>query len=167
MINKELFFKEVENLIIINNRVDKADFELLYICLTEKNSVNSGFLADKIVGSLSGAFTNETMISWEFLQTEVGRALVKAKFEMSNDIYFISDISDITGYSKQFIGQEIKANNIEYEKRKGTVFFRESAVNKYLFKKKINILNKKKEITYKCQIESLLSVGFEVEEEYK
>jgi len=167
MINKNLFFKEVEELITKNNRIDKVDFELLYSVLEEgKNEINTGFLADRIVSSLAGIFTKELLISWEFLQTEVGRALIKAKFEMSNDIYFTNDIVEITGYSKQFISQEIKSGNIEYEKRKGIIFFRESAVNKYLAKKKINILNKKQEITYKGQIEHLISVGYEGEEKY-
>lgn len=168
MINKELFFNEVDELITINKSIDKNDFELLYFALKkEKGEINVGFLADKIVKNLSGGiFTKEIMISWEFLQTEIGRALIKAKFEMGNDIYFTSDVADITGYSKQFIGQEIKSGNIEYEKRKGIIFFRESSLNRYLTKKKINALEKKHEIVYECQKEKLISVGFEGEEDY-
>lgn len=168
MINKDLFFKEVNELITINKSIDKTDFELLYFALIkEKGEFNVGFLADKIVKNLSGGvLTKEIMISWEFLQTEIGRALIKAKFEIGNDIYFTSDVVDITGYSKQFIGQEIKSENIEYEKRKGIIFFRESSLNRYLSKKKINALEKKHEIVYECQKEKLVSVGFEGEEDY-
>lgn len=37
------------------------------------------------------------MVSWEFLSSEIGRALLKAKFEVGNDVYFIMDLAKSWG----------------------------------------------------------------------
>lgn len=166
--NKDRYFQEVEELIKKNKNVTREDFELLYLAVSGIN-INSDieFLADKIVKSLSNDTFTETLVSWRFLQTEVGRAIIKAKFDVKNEIYLTSDLSEITGYSRAFISQEMKAGNIKFEKRKGTVFFRENDVKEYLSKKGIDKVEKENELKYKELKEKLINGGFEREADYK
>lgn len=171
MINKKIYFKEVEELFNNNKNqnLEKADFEILYMALIGKNKeVDLGYLADKIVKSLSADIFNKVMVSWDFLQTEIGRALIKAKFEMSNNIYFISDLAEILECSKQNISKDVNNEKIEYEKRKGIVYFRESAVNDYLaYKGKLEAIERKKEYVYEELKEEVIGGGYEREAEYK
>lgn len=170
--NKELYFTEVEEIIKankFNELVVKADFELLYLIVTNQNKeVDGGYVADKIISSLSGSFFTKVMVSWDFLQGEVGRALIKAKFQVSNDIYFSDDLVSITGYSRQYISKAIKEGKLKGEKRKGTIIFREVEVNKFLeLKGKPNLLENKKQYVYEQGKETLIVGGFEREECYK
>lgn len=167
MINKELFFQQVDELSKVKN-IDRTDFELLHeLLVNNSSSVDPGYLADKIVTQLSNDFYSQTMISWEFLQTPIGKALIEAKFGISNDIYFISDLAEIMGCSRQFISKEIKNENIKYEKRGGIIFFREKYVNEYLKKKSVDILDNNKNDKYQTSKESIINGGFEREEKYQ
>lgn len=168
MIDKEIYFKELEEIIGKNKNLDKADFELLYKALTtEDKIVDTGYLADKIVNDLAGTASIEPMISWEFLNTEIGRALLKAKFDLGNDIYFISDLAEMMDCSRQFISKEIKKGNIESKKRGGTIYFMESDVKEYLAKKKKNVLTEKKETAYEEKKEKFITAKLERENDYK
>lgn len=169
MINKELYFNELDELLMKNSNLDRTDFELLYEVLESKNiTTDTAFLADKIVKSLSGGVFTHTMISWEFLSSEIGRALLKAKFDIANNIYFSSDLADILNCSRQFITKIIKNGDIKYQKRGGIIYFMESDVREYLLqKKKINLINEKKEITYNEAKEKFICGNFERESEYK
>jgi len=170
--NKKIYFKEVGEIIEANKTNDlvvKADYELLYLVVTNQNkNVDGGFLADKIVNSFSNTLFTQVMVSWEFLQSEVGRALIKAKFEVSNDIYLVTDLVDITGYTRQYIRKAEKEGKIISEKRKGTIMFREIEVNRFLkLKNKPNLLENQKSFVYEDAKETLINGGFGREEEYK
>ena len=166
--NKELYFKEVGEILKQTKDLDKSDFQLLFDAVTEKDKkIDSEFLADSIVKKLSWNMFSGTIIAWSFLETEIGRALIKAKFDLSNNIYLVSDLTQITGYTKVFISQEYKNGNIKGEKRGGTLLFTEKDVREYLSKKGINSLNERKNILYEETKEKLISSGFEREENYK
>lgn len=166
--NKDKYFEEVEELIKNNKNVSKEDFELLFLAVSGVNIHGDiEFLADRIVKDLSSDTFKEVLVSWQFLQTEVGRAIVKAKFNVGNEIYLTSDLCEITGFSRAFISQEMKAGNIKYEKRKGTVFFRENDVKEYLSKKGIDKIDKENELKYRELKEKLINGDFEREADYK
>jgi hypothetical protein len=170
-VNKQKYFKEVEELISTskNSNVERADFEILYLVVTGKNTeVDGCYISDKIVNSLFHLFGTQVLISWDFLQTEVGRALIKAKFEIGNDIYFMEDLVNITGFTKQYISKQVKEEKIKGEKRKGFIYFRENEVNKFLVaKNKPDLIKNKKQYVYEEVKETLINGGFEREVEYK
>lgn len=168
MIDKDLYFSEVNELLKQNSRLEKIDFQLLYEALNGKITVDTAFLADKIVSILSGNVFTQTMVSWEFLSSEVGKALLKGKFEISNNIYFASDLAEILNCSRQFVSKIVKNEEIKFHKRGGIIYFMEKDVNQYLIdKNKKNSLEEKKKFTYEEAKEQLVNGKFEREEDYK
>ncbi|AGK96668.1 hypothetical protein [Clostridium pasteurianum] len=166
--NKDKYFEEVRELVKMNKNINKEDFELLFLVVSGVDvEVNADFLTDKIVKSLSIPYSTEILISWGFLQTEVGRALIKAKFNLSNEIYFISDLVELTGFTKSMISKEIAAGNINYEKRGGKIFFRANDVKEYLAKKGIDKVEKENTLKYETIKEKLIGGDFERETDYK
>jgi hypothetical protein len=160
--NKYKYFKEVDELIKENKNLIREDFELLYLSVSGvKMDINVSYLSDKIIKSLNTNANINILSFWEFLQTEVGRAIVKAKFKLSNEIYFIDDVKEITGFSKEFILHEIKSKNIKYGKRNEEIFFKEDDIREYLSKKNIDTLDKENELKYKEQRERLINGIFE------
>ena len=167
MINKDLYFMELEELLNKNNNLNKDDFILLYEIVTDLTTEETGIssLADKIVKNLSGNIF-ESMISWDFLNTEIGKALIKAKFGIGNDIFFTNDLASILSCSKQFISKEIKSGNIQAKKRGGIIYFTENDIRQYLSKKKKKMSVEKKEIIYEETKEKFDSSHFERENNY-
>lgn len=164
--DKDLYFNEVNELVEQNNKLDKIDFKLLYEALNGKININTAFLADKIVSILSGNVFTQTMVSWEFLDSEVGKALLKAKFEIDTNIYFTTDLAEMLHCSAQNISKEKK--NIGYRKRGGIIYFMEKDVKKYLAdRNKTDLLEEKKKVTYEEAKEKLINGKFEREEDYK
>lgn len=146
MIDSEIFLKEANKL----KNIDKKDLEnLLDIVIGKDTNINPSFLADKIINDLFSLYNVEALVPWRFLETEIGKALILAKFELGNDIYFVSDLVEFTGYSKQYISKEVKQNNIQYKKKGGIIYFTEKSLNEYLRKKGIETISKRKEIQYK------------------
>lgn len=166
--NKDLYFAQVDELLKQNKELNKTDFQLLYEALNRKINIDTAFVADKIVTTLSSNVFTETMVSWEFLSTEIGRALLKGKFEIGNNIYFASDLAEILNCSRQFVSKIVKNEEIKFHKRGGIIYFMERDVNQYLIdKNKKNLLEEKKKITYEEAKEQLKSGGFERESDYK
>jgi hypothetical protein len=166
--NKFKYFKEVDELIKENKNLIREDFELLYLSVSGiKMDINIGYLSDKIVNSLNIHDDTNILSFWEFLQTEVGKTIVKAKFKLSNEIYFINDLEKITGFSKEFILQEMKSENIKYEKRNKEIFFKEDAIREYLSKRDIDKLDRENELKYKEQREKLINGIFERKTNHK
>lgn len=168
MINKEEYFAEVDELVSKNKSLDKVDFEILYEVLEgKKYTIDATFLADKIVKNLSGNMFTQTMISWEFLDSEIGRALIKAKFDVGSKIYFTSDVAELMGCSRQFISKEMGDENINYHQRGGIKYFMEKDVKEYMTKKNKLPLQEKQESTYEEIREKIISGEYERESEYK
>lgn len=165
MVNREMFFKQVEELIITKG-IDRLDFQILFEVVNGKDmGIEPGFVADKIVNTLFGAYS-EQLIPWSFLQTEIGKALLLAKFEIGVDVYFVSDLVAYTEYTRQYISKEIKQGNIEHQKREGIIYFTEKAVNDYLKKKGFQTLTERKSIKYSEVKEKHVNGSFERESQY-
>lgn len=166
--NKDLYFAQVDELLKQNKELNKTDFQLLYEALNGKITIDTAFVADKVVNTLSGNVFTQTMVPWEFLNTEVGRVLLKAKFEINTNIYFASDLAEILNCSKQFISKIVKNEEIKFHKRGGIIYFMEKDIKQYLTNKnKANLLEDKQQITYEEAKEQLKNIGFERESEYK
>ncbi|AJA48422.1 hypothetical protein CPAST_c23520 [Clostridium pasteurianum DSM 525 = ATCC 6013] len=156
--NRNKYFKEVDELIKKNEDLIKEDFELLYLSVSGvKMDVNISYLADKIIRSLNNNVDLNVLNFWEFLQTEIGRAIVKAKFKLDNDIYFVDDVKEITGFSREFILEEIKSKNIKYEKRNSEIFFTGDNIREYLSIKNIDKFDKEIEERYEEQRKKLIN----------
>ena len=157
MIIKNNYFLQVKELVSNNANLDENDFTLLYEVLQgNEGKINPGFLADKLVKELFGGM-HAPLIPWDFLETEVGKALIKVKFNYGNDILLVNDVARIVGCSKQYILKECSNENLKGEKRDGTWIIREKDLNEYLVKKGKPSLYEKREVTYATLREEILS----------
>lgn len=168
MIDEKKYFDEVNKL--VSRGADEKDFALLLkIALGEDISVDKKYLTNKILNNLfNNGYTQDTLIPLSFLdETEVGKAIGRVKFYMSEDKkYRIKDVCSMTGYSRQYISEEIANGNIVCEREGKRVYFTESELNKYLEKKGFETLELKNELNYKEVREEFKYPEFEREEEY-
>jgi|GEM_PF-1622927 len=149
MINKELYFKQAEA-IALDKEITKEDYIILFNIVSGRESqVNAAFIADKIITELFGTLYNEPLVPWSFYNTEIGKAILQAKFNIGIVFYNVAELCELTGYSKQYIGKEIKRENIKAEIHgKKTFFFREDDVNDYLKKKGLKTIYERNENIY-------------------
>ena len=174
MLNEKKFDQEVKEL-EQTKKVDLDDLLILKkIAEGEKVEIDSAFLANKIIKDIfQNGYNNEILIPWNFFDTEIGKAILLAKYKISTNIYFVADLVELTGKSRQFISKEVKNGNIVSNKggggskQNGIVYFTEDEVNKYLKKKGYPTIEEKKEVIYKTQKERIINAGYEREEKYE
>lgn len=166
--NKEMFFKQANEILCKTKDLTMEDFELLYSYAISNKSRSKGIeIADVIVQKLAGHTTSDVLISWDFLSTEVGKALLKVRFEIGSDILFLNDIVKLTGTSKAAVSKAMSSGVLECERRDGKVFTKEIYVKQYLSKKGVKVMQENKEISYDEAIEQIVNPGYEREKEYK
>jgi len=140
MIDKQKYLKQVEMILANSKGLTIQDFMRLFDIVNgyEKNNEGAA-LAERIVkGIFSNALYNELMIPWSFFDTELGRAILKAKYGFENTTYLVSDIVALTGLSRQHIARQAENGVLKGIKKGGTWLFSKEAVDEYLSKKKIS-----------------------------
>jgi hypothetical protein len=161
-IDKSKYFEQVEQL-VTNKSIPFENFSKLYEIASSDNSNNadSSFIVDKIVNLIFySGYGSEVTIPWSFFDTEIGKALLYVKYNLNiQDIYFVNDIADVTGFSKQYIVREASAGRIKGIKRGGNWVFLKDDVNNYLIKKDLKSL-------YPTNEEVIIEPGFERTEGY-
>lgn len=138
MINRNQYLNQVEELTNSKN-LDQKDFITLLEALDGNSNINTAFMADQIIEMIFGGIYQEILVPWKFFDTEIGKALLQAKFNIASDDYLIEDLKEITGYSKQYISREINNKNLKAEKKGGTWYIKRNDANEYLIKKGFNI----------------------------
>lgn len=150
-IDKKKYFDQVEQL-ISNKSIPYEDFKNLYdlACSDSPNHADSKPLVEKIVSAIFySGYGNDITIPWSFFDTEIGKALLYIKFNLNiQDIYFVNDITEITGFSKQYIIREATAGKLKGTKRGGNWVFVKDDVNNYLVKKQLKPLYSTPEETF-------------------
>lgn len=165
MINK--YLDEVN--VLVSKGVDREDIELLLrIASGEQIDVDKKYLTDKILDDLfNNGYTQDILIPLSFLDTEIGKALGRVRFYMHKEKkYRVKDICDVTGYSRQYISEEIENGNIVCEREGRNIYFNEVEFNKYLEKKGFKSLSEEKELKYNEVKDEFRTVNFEREEGY-
>lgn len=161
MIDRKKYFEQVEMILSNSSNLTIEDFRKLFDIVSgyEENS-ESVVLAEKIVkGIFSNALYNELMMPWSFFDTELGRAILKAKFGFMNTPYLVNDIVALTGFTRQHIAREAENGSLKGIKKGGTWLFTKEAVEEYLDKKNISR-------PYKSAEEQIINPGFERESGY-
>lgn len=138
MVSKKLYEKEVQTLKISEECKDRLMF--LYDCYLGKMSCDE--MKNVIQSVLQEIFTNEyikeIMIPHSFLDTAVGNVLFTLRYKNNEKIYTTKDLIQLTGYSKQYIHQQIRDGAIMCKKdNNGRYYFHESDVMNYLKEKGI------------------------------
>jgi len=159
MFDKTRYFQQAEKILQLNKNLAIEDFIKLYDMANSYENYSNrdcAELADKIISyTFSNGVSSEIMIPWSFFNTDLGLVILKAKYGYSNMPYFISDIVELTGFSKQYIAREASKGNIKGIKKDGTWIFAPDDVNEYLEKKGI------KKISYNPTNENIIYPGYE------
>lgn len=172
MIDRKKYFEEVDE--ILKNKItdlDKQDFVILLSAAVNKDNDNSSqvyeYVVNKIVQGLFGGLFTQPLIPWNFLNTEIGKVIIQVKFGLNNEIYFINDLVQFTGYTKQFIGKEVKNGNIKMNRKHGIYYAYEKEVDEYLKMKNCKTLKEIQKSLYEEAKEEIINPGFEREEKYE
>lgn len=137
MINKEKFKKESKEILKKNKVLSDKDFEiLLEACENEDNSIDKTLVADKFINRMFGSLYTETLIPWNFFDTEVGKVILKIKYDYEdNRTYSVKDVTRIINKSRQFVGQEIHSGKLIAYKKDGKVTIYKQDLDNYLKKR--------------------------------
>lgn len=133
MVSKESYIKEIESLKISESCRDKLIF--LYDCYLGKQECKS--IKNEVKTVLEEMFKNDfskdITIPYKFLESSVGIVLFSLQFKGEEKIYNTRDLIELSGYSKQYIHQQIRDKAIvSHKDSNGNYFFYESEVMNYL-----------------------------------
>jgi hypothetical protein len=134
LINKEKFQKESKEILKKNKALSNKDFETLFKTYENKdNSINKTLVADEFINKMFGSLYTETLIPWSFFDTEIGKLVLKIKYDYEdNRIYTIKDVTRIINKSKQFVGQEIHSGKLIAYKKDGKITIYKQDLDNYL-----------------------------------
>lgn len=134
MINKEKFERESKEILKKNKVLSDKDFETLFKAYENRdNSIDNGLIADEFINKMFGSLYTETLIPWNFFDTEIGKVILKIKYDYEdNRTYTIKDITRIIDKSKQFVGQEIHSGKLIAYKKDGKVTIYKQDLDNYL-----------------------------------
>lgn len=169
--NKKLFFIQAEEIVSKTKDITMEDFNVLYNLSISNTPFSKGSnFVDQLVKKMSGITSTDPLISWNFLATEVGKAILKVKFEIGSDLLFVPDVVKLLGKTRQHVSNLLSSQEIKSEKREGKVFTHDVYVHEYLVNQGIETIRsieKNKEFTYDEAVEKIINSGYEREEEYK
>lgn len=131
---KSDFVKEVES--IVENKETRVKLERLYDHLKGYVKIeNPNVEIEEVLRDLFGRFTQDILIPYKFHNTLIGIVIFTIMYGMQENTYTTKDIINVTGYSKQYLKQEMDCKNLIGTKVGGKWHFTESQFNEYLIKK--------------------------------
>jgi uncharacterized protein YeeX (DUF496 family) len=131
---KANFIKEVES--IVENTETRAKLVRLYDHLKGYIKIeNTNAEIEEVLRELFGRFTQDILIPYKFHNTLIGVVIFTIMYGMQEKTYTTKDIINVTGYSKQYLKQEMDDKNLLGTKINGKWQFTESQFNEYLIKK--------------------------------
>lgn len=136
MVSKESYIKEIDSIKISESVKEKLMY--LYDCYLGKQTCK--FLKNEIKlvleEMLKNDFSKEILIPYKFLESSIGIVLFTLQFKGVEKIYNTKDLIELSGYSKQYIHQQIRDKAIvSHKDSNGNYFFDESEVMSYLKQK--------------------------------
>jgi hypothetical protein len=160
--NKDRFMKEVEGFLNNNKNLNREDFEILFKFVNDIKGNNSRVVfCDELIKKMFGAAYQEPLIPWNFFDTEIGKAIIKIKYGQSSDVFFVREIAETVGKSRQYINQEIQLGNLRAYKRCGNSVVYRGDLEDYLKKRGID-----EKVLYKETDEKMIIPSKEREEKY-
>lgn len=145
---KKELVKEIE---ILENEEIKQKLLILYDhLLGKKNVVNVNVIVKEVITELfPNRFSTDVMIPLAFHDTLIAKLLFSIIYCKQERMYGMQEVIELTktdkkpsGFTRQYLGQEIQNKNLHGEKKGGRWLFKESEVNRYLAKKGITNINK-------------------------
>jgi hypothetical protein len=135
-IDKKMFLKELEN---YDDDIRK-ELESLYFCYLGKEDSDCSNLKGRIKKILSkifaSRFSNDVLIPLKFHDTFTAKVLFSLLHSDMEKSFTIKEVTDITGYSRQHIHNEIKKGKLLNEHIDSRYYIRESDLKNYMDSKK-------------------------------
>lgn len=115
----------------------KKDLISIYEHLLGNEKIeNIEILVDQTIKKLFPAvYSTDNMIPYSFVSTSIGTVLFTALFK-EDKLLTVNEVMEISGFTRQYITQEIKAGNLNAEKISSVWKLREKEVYDYLESKK-------------------------------
>lgn len=137
-LNRQRFMEEVENF-LKNKKLNREDFETLFKVANNEIKINNavGF-CDELIKKMFGTVYKEELIPWRFFDLEVGRAIITIKYGYNSDIFFVREIADFMGRTRQYVNSEIKSKNLKAYKRCGNFIVYRKDLEDYFYKKNMD-----------------------------
>lgn len=126
--NKIEFEKELEE--IEDERI-KENLRSIYSNILGKVSLESGFVKKVLKDLFPNPYTEDILIPLKFHETLIGRMLFTVLYETSKQ-YTVNELVQITGHTKQYIGQELKSGKLKGEKINNRWVVNEENLKKYM-----------------------------------
>lgn len=122
------------------NEMDTEIKEMIIDCYEHaagnKSIKNPKEVVNKVLKELFKTnFSEEILIPLSFHNTQLAKVLFSILYGIESKIYLMSEVVELTGFSRQYLGQEAKDGNILGTKCKGSWTFEKEEVNRYLSKK--------------------------------
>lgn len=160
--NKDRFIKEVKGFLNNNKNLNREDFETLFKFNIDTKGDNARVVfCNELIKKMFGTAYQEPLIPWSFFDTEIGKAVIKIKYDQSSDVFFVREIAEMLGKTRQYINQEIKAGSLRAYKRCGNSVIYRGDLENYLKKRGID-----EKILYKETDEKIIVPNNEREEKY-
>lgn len=145
--NEELFLSEIEQ---IKDESIKEDLLNLWNIQVKSYDgvVDEKFeLANKILNALFNpeSMSNDTNIPLSFLNKEIGKLIMSSMTSVNSKLYSVNEVVELTktedrpsGYSVQYIIQEIRSGRMKAIKKGNRWFLQHSELKKFLEYKGLN-----------------------------
>lgn len=150
--DKEELMKEIK---VIDNLEIRETILALYNHVSENVSIESPTqTAENLLKSLfPSPFTTDIMIPYSFHQTAIGKLIfyciynLEKYYTMNELIEFTKNEEQPKGFTRQFLGQEIKSEKLKGIRSGGRWLFTEKQINDYLTFKKFKTISERQSMT--------------------
>lgn len=141
--DKSVFIKEVEE--ITDSKETREKLIKLYDHSTgyEKTN-NANKLIHEVLKELFGdKFSADPVIPYKFLGTNIAKVVFSIMYNLNENLYSMEDLIELAkaeirpeGYTRQYLGQEIRDGKLKGTKKGKVWWFTEEEVREYFDKKK-------------------------------
>lgn len=129
--DRKIFMKEVESL--TNEKVKERLIKVYEAFLGKEDKVNLKKEAKDVLKELfKKDFSKEIDIPFSFLDTTIAKLLFGIMYATEEKQYTMGDLVELTGYTRQYLWQEIESKNLKGDKVGGRWRFNESEVKRYM-----------------------------------
>ncbi|MBU3173256.1 hypothetical protein [Clostridium estertheticum] len=139
---KEEFLKEIDKTATINVETREELIRIYNHLKGYEKIVNINECLENVLREMFGKYTTDIMIPYQFHKSMIGTVIFSVMYGMKEVTYTVKDIIQLTktdknpkGYTKQYVGQEIRDGNLKGNVERGRHVFVKEDVNKYLVTK--------------------------------
>lgn len=135
-VDLKAFNKELKQL-VQNDVVEKInELYQVYKMLDSNKEIEFDNIQSQIDDILEKLFknqySNELMIPYSFLNSEIGKVLFTIKYSNTEKVYTSTEVAEMLGCSLQYIAKLVKEDKLKGHKKTGRNYFFESDVIKFM-----------------------------------